>query len=86
MFGLSVVWLWPVCCQGGDPLEGSPCRDVRVQVCLVTVSAVGRLPLIYTTKLCSAPSSPSPMQIKLGEGDSSGIFKREKDLSLLQIS
>ena len=52
----------------------------------MTMSFVGRLPLVYTTKLCSAPSSPSPTQIKLGDDDSSGIFKREKDLSLLQVS
>lgn len=67
-------------------LHRSPCHGVSVQVCLVTMSFVGSLPLIYRTKLFSAPSSSSPVQIKLGKNDCSGIFKRERSLSLLQVS
>lgn len=49
-------------------------------VCLVRC-LVGRLPLVYRTKLSSAPSSSSPVQISWVKMSSSGIFKRDKSVS-----
>ena len=64
-----------------EDLQGSPCHDVRVQVCLVAMSFVGRFPLVYRTKLCSAPPFFSPRQVRLDGNDSSDSFRRERDLS-----
>ena len=62
-------------------LQGSACCDVRVQVCLVVMSFVGRFPLVYRTKLCSAAPFISPRKVRLDGNDPSDIFRREKDLS-----
>lgn len=49
-------------------------------VCLVTC-LVGGLPLVDRTKLSSAPSSSSPVQISWVNISSGGIFKRNKSVS-----
>ena len=47
----------------------------------MAMSFVGRFPLVYRTKLCSAPHFFSPRQVRLDGNDSSDIFRRERDLS-----
>ena len=47
----------------------------------MAMSFVGRFPLVYRTKLCSAPPFFSPRQVRLDGNDSSDSFRRERDLS-----